>query len=86
LELFIIISTLRNYSKLLRGQEFQGSGVATPLEWLLENFKAFSQHLVILASYFLENWVLLSILVGTNGVWMSNSVRKGPRISHLLDP
>ena len=75
-----------NLSKLLRAQEFQGSGVATPLEWLLEKLKAFSQLLVILGSYFLENWVLLSILVGTNGVWMSSSVRKGPRISHLLDP
>ena len=52
---FHLISTLRNLSKLLRAQEFQGSGVATPLEWLLEKLKAFSQLLVILGSYFLEN-------------------------------
>ena len=44
-----------NLSKLLRAQEFQGSGVATPLEWLLEKLKAFSQLLFILGSYFLEN-------------------------------
>ena len=46
---------VKNLSKLLRAQEFQGSGVVTPLEWLLEKLKAFSQLLVILGSYFLEN-------------------------------
>ena len=44
-----------NLSKILRAQEFQGSGVATPLEWLLEKLKAFSQLLVILGSYSIEN-------------------------------
>jgi hypothetical protein len=61
--MLVLLSNLRNLSKFLIAQKFQGSGVATPLEWLLEKFKAFSQLVVILGSYFLENWVLLSILV-----------------------
>ena len=36
-----LISTLTNLSKLLRAQKFQGSGVATPLEWLLKKLIAF---------------------------------------------
>ena len=49
-----LISTLRKLSNLLRAQEFQGSGVATPLEWLLEKLKAVFQQLVILGAIFLK--------------------------------
>ena len=72
-----------NLSKLLRAQQFQGSGVATPLEWLLGKLRMISLVQVILGSWSLENWADVSILFAMGGLSSSSDVRKMSRIIHL---